>query len=630
MRTTLISIVTMTLVTTASVVSPLAAERNTTLIVCGTGLSPTVKTAVKTELADVIGEANVGDRVIVVVGDQHDPVANLVIPTAAGRARFRDRNVSSAMVAIAKKIEAPADAESALQVGFPRLAASYWSLAAGPGTTRILLVGTPEYHDPRLPFWSFRNGVFPSDAAITSTESSCPFRNLRNKRIPDDVQITFLTPTTWGKDQRHRDHILRWLRLATQQSIGGRIVMDTSNTSSAFATTRKGRTAMPYQEVHPDGHPLIGVWKLAEGATRSEFPEFPKENPGSAQTKTDVSPVVDDATLPARLPEGSMDGATAKQPTSADPSAARAAEINDDPYPLPEVHTRENHSETTAPESRPDLSETRANTSNDSGAILQNSQNRPATDVALSPTEVGQLIGNFLQSTFSNTEAAPGDSADQVKSRPQQLNASLPEVRDTAAPEGIDHNVDKTQQDRGPVPTVNSAPPIPAAEGQDIPDGPTSSEAERIRNVLDRIKALTERSEYPAALREQLQSHATAGEAYTAVIVTWKSRCPHADVNLKLADVPVNHDTPHERESGQRKRMEWAFINDVQEECWLNVWFTHSPITAQVQTIDLTTGSASTAEFELPAKSDNGRHKGNRRRSPAWHRIDLATLAPAR
>jgi hypothetical protein len=49
-----------------------------------------------------------------------------------------------------------------------------------------------------------------------------------------------------------------------------------------------------------------------------------------------------------------------------------------------------------------------------------------------------------------------------------------------------------------------------------------------------------------------------------------------------------------------------------------------------VQTIDLTTGSASTAEFELPANSDKGRHEGNRERSPAWHQIDLATLAPAR
>ncbi|MCA9200037.1 MAG: hypothetical protein KDA87_21010, partial [Planctomycetales bacterium] len=195
-------------------------DAGATLIICSEVVTPAVQADLQSQIGTLLTATPAGHRLVVVKGKDHIPVINITIPSGSARQRLRNRTVTQAMGLLRQFLDqASQNSETqGSQIGFPNLPASYWSTMAGRTPCKIILIGDPIFDDSRHLFWSFRDGRFPSDAALTEPTSSCPFVNRNHKKIPSDVQISILSPAEWGSSQEHRDRVIRWLRLACQES----------------------------------------------------------------------------------------------------------------------------------------------------------------------------------------------------------------------------------------------------------------------------------------------------------------------------------------------------------------------------------------------------------------------------
>ncbi len=245
-----------------------AAEQRATLLVISDGLSSEARAGLKNEISELLKTGTALDLLVVVHGPNHKPVAKLVLPPGDLSQRLRHRDVQHAIASISNLLghSTASDPATALQVGLPQLAGTYWSLLSGKKNVRIVLAGSPEYHDNRFGFWSFRGFSFPSDRALTEPTSTCPFINRAHRKIPADVEVVFLCPTQWGSDTRHRNWVIRWTRLALSESIGGELKRVTTKANAAFQPIQNSG----FGPIDFDEDPLVGMWMLTSGNHREK------------------------------------------------------------------------------------------------------------------------------------------------------------------------------------------------------------------------------------------------------------------------------------------------------------------------------------------------------------------------
>ena len=146
-------------------------------------------------------------------------------------------------------------------------------------------------------------------------------------------------------------------------------------------------------------------------------------------------------------------------------------------------------------------------------------------------------------------------------------------------------------------------------------------------DVLRRIRSHLEERHYPEELGESLLATAEHDASGFAVVVTWQSACPHADVNLEMPEHSVRHDMPHQRECTNRDRIEWCITASLDSDCWINLYHTHRDVQVTVDLINLSNGTAANTTTNIGHRADEGREFQIRRRSPSWRQVRLAGTA---
>ncbi len=161
-------------------------------------------------------------------------VSTVMVPRGSEQSRLRNPKVKSQLPAIQKFFAgdiAVSDADADNQLGLYEIPTTIRSLRQTELPCRILLVGSPIYHDEiRHAGWSMMEGVVPSDSALHLETS--PFHG--DSGFPNATEISWLVPTQhWGVDQAHREAVTRFQRLFVQER-GGSLVRLTADPQSAL------------------------------------------------------------------------------------------------------------------------------------------------------------------------------------------------------------------------------------------------------------------------------------------------------------------------------------------------------------------------------------------------------------
>lgn len=596
-------------------------EAGSTLIVCSEFLNPAVQAELQSHIAALLTTAPAGHRLVVVRGADHATVINLSIPGGSTRERLRNRSVTQAMGLLQRDFRqaSQSNATGNAQLGIPNLPATYWSTVAGHGPCRIILLGDPIFDDTRYPFWSFRDGSFPSDRVLTEPLSGCPFINRNHKKIPDDVQVSILSPTEWGSNQKHRDFVTRWLRLACQESLGGNLVRITNSSSQAFSQGTRDE----FEPVKPDGRDLIGMWKLAKGVTWSPFPE-PDVRPEQSELKNMDSKDQTESTLDVSFDNSESKSAIDdNQPTpevpvpDSDQTGEWPQDTRLSTQPMPE-------SGDVSFEAGPGPGQERANE-------LSNSSD--GTD----PSTSAQSVGSFGQlQTVHRPESVDNSSESTKEHASGQLGAepilnsgrqnSVPASADQSAPD-LAEPLNQVANPGGPLnpnePGNVEAMTNPAdASTTGSIRGESSPHPER-NLATDEVEKLCQNRRFPEQLRQVLIREAQSEMPRHAVIATWTSDCPHADLNLHMAEVAVRRDEASAPDGTGRDCFEWGICNSLECDSWMNLYHTHRDVRVTVAIIDLQTGAMREYTANLGSVSDHGKDESNRSLSKAWRKIVL-------
>lgn len=591
-----------------------------TLIVCSESLTPSAQAELQTRIGTLVTEETAGHRVVVVKGEDHTPVINVSIPAGSARERLRDRTLTRAMGLLRLFLQQASQGggDQSLQVGIPKLPATYWSTVAGKSPCKVILVGDPIFHDQRHAFWSFRNGRFPSDAVPSEPRSSCPFINRNHKKIPEDVQISILSPPEWGSGQKHRDFVIRWLRLACQESLGGKLVRVTNSSAQAFSRNAHDE----FEPVKRDGRAFVGMWKLAEGATISPFPE-----PGVRPEQSNLGDnMKSEEEGEQKSDAASRSNAAAQKVLLPVEDSGRKIELTDGtPSDVNATHSPLTKTS--------DVSQERT-FSEDMSSTFERTESLESTKkLDSTPT-----VDSFERPPTAHRPANPDDSqafngSSQSGNPDSQLiaGALLQDVEQAVGEQSKPEMTQTRQQIEG----VSQKQGDEGVRGEEVL--PTSVEANvtvRKRKesemsetdvdvVLERINAICRDQSFPAELVQLLTQVAPREQPNHAVVATWTSNCPHADLNLHIADVAVRRDVASSADGTARDRIEWGITSSLDCDSWINIYETHRDVRVAVVVIDLKSGRLHKYTKNIGAASDHGRDIDRRSKSNSWHKVTL-------
>lgn len=199
-------------------------------VVIANGLPPDVLQASLAQFERLYSQtAQAGDYIHVVSTPTHEAIASICVPSGGAKSRLRHKAIEAAKSGL-KTWLAPDVASGQAQLELSRLPTTInaWRKTAFP--CRIILVGDPIYHCEAQAGWSMREGVVPTDGALTSERS--PFRV--DERFPDDTQAAWLVhQPVWGLDAAHQAAVTRFNRLFLREH-GAMLVRMTADAGSAF------------------------------------------------------------------------------------------------------------------------------------------------------------------------------------------------------------------------------------------------------------------------------------------------------------------------------------------------------------------------------------------------------------
>ena len=210
------------------------------------GLPEPVLQSAAQQFQDLLSaRAQPGDVIHLVSTPSHRPIASLVVPEGNHNARLRDSSVKAATRKLKALFTASSNRGSG-QIQLPSVAATVRSLRRTEFPSRVVLIGSPIYDDPRQQGWSMTGGMVPTDGALGAEHS--PFNNETN--FPNGTQISWLSATTdWGDDPAHRDAVTRFNRLYLQTR-NGQLTRMTADAETAFhfGTTQFPSRVTPSRE----------------------------------------------------------------------------------------------------------------------------------------------------------------------------------------------------------------------------------------------------------------------------------------------------------------------------------------------------------------------------------------------
>lgn len=597
-------------------------DAGATLVVCSDSLTPAVQAELKTQIGTLLTTAPAGHRLIVVKGGDHTPVINVAIPVGSARERLRDRTLTQAMGLLRLFLQQTSQGGGAqsLQIGIPNLPATYWSTIAGKGPCKIILVGDPIFDDPRYTFWSFRDGRFPSDAALSEPLSSCPFINRNHPKIPGDVQISILSPAEWGSSQRHRDVVIRWLRLACQESLGGKLVRVTNSSVHAFSQGTRDE----FEPVQFDGRQLVGMWILAEGAIISPFPE-PGVRPQNAELDNTASKKPN-ASTPDQPKDTNGSNAAARDDQSVQEGSNLDSEQKNRRLPdarSATVSLRNSGDVSVTAEQHQDEAQ-----ADEQSGSPQSTRSMISTPAAGSPgqSQTAQRPPGLINSGGSLSESPIGQAATQPTADPATQNAgpttdAQSEIELAQPGNQVEDDTDELNPGEPGEDAAVPASTDAANVGTRMADSSTARPDAKV--VREKVNATCRDRKFPEELGQLLMRETQRDLPGHAVIATWTSNCPHADLNLHIAGVAVRRDSASSPDGTGRDRIEWGICNSLECDSWINIYDTHRDVRVTVAIIDLKTGTLREEAIDLGSVSDHGRNESNRGTSNAWRKVAL-------
>lgn len=206
------------------------------IVVIGEGAERGRREAVLREVGRLVTESPEGTCVHVIRAPDHKPLGSLMLKVPT-KNRLRDSAVSDFLNKVRELLadEGPVPPDYREQINFPRLWATILSVKKKtPHAIRMVLFGTPVYHDPKEPQWSFREGRYPNRASLEDVESTLGAIDVEGKRQVS-CDITWLVPPgLWGQDIHHEKALIDFYRRAFRVW-GGRLKLLTSDPGVAFA-----------------------------------------------------------------------------------------------------------------------------------------------------------------------------------------------------------------------------------------------------------------------------------------------------------------------------------------------------------------------------------------------------------
>jgi len=204
----------------------------------GEGQSEFIRSRLRSALAVWIQHAPAESVLHVVRTPDHKTEISVSLADA-GRKRLRDPLLAEAVntlnALLSDSGHVPDDFRG--QLALEHLGPKFWSLRRTSHPARILLVGTPNAHDPNTPQWSFGRTRVPSHSALTRSDSTYPLRRLGREPIPADVPVVWLLESPgWGPGKLREDAVTQFYRHAFAVAVGGELVRMTDDVAAAFAT----------------------------------------------------------------------------------------------------------------------------------------------------------------------------------------------------------------------------------------------------------------------------------------------------------------------------------------------------------------------------------------------------------
>ncbi len=201
------------------------------------GLSAEIRASLQAHLGQLIVYANPGDVIHVVRTPDHAILSTIVIPQAVGRDRLRDAALTAGLGPVKAFLDdgSTVPGDYRCQLGLPKLLDTFWGVRQTSFATRIVLVGSPVFHDPTALQWSFRNGRFPTDRSLTDDESTLPLRCPDRVPLPADAQVILVVDdVAWADGVHHQNSLIRFYNLAFKRHLGGQFLRLTSDVAGGF------------------------------------------------------------------------------------------------------------------------------------------------------------------------------------------------------------------------------------------------------------------------------------------------------------------------------------------------------------------------------------------------------------
>lgn len=214
------------------VVDPDQTNQEWHIVVADSGLSKPKLSEIGQQFQHFLGEvAAPNDVVNIIAAPTHETIASVVVPAGSTKTRFRNPAVRR-FGAKLKQLFMPesVNANVPARLRFPDLVNA---VSAGRRTqfpSRVVVIGSALFLEPRYPTWHMKDGKFPSDGAIVAEYS--PFNV--DGQYPEGTKISWLVPKAqWGLHSQYEDAVTRVNRLIAQRQ-GGVIVRLTTDAQMAF------------------------------------------------------------------------------------------------------------------------------------------------------------------------------------------------------------------------------------------------------------------------------------------------------------------------------------------------------------------------------------------------------------
>jgi hypothetical protein len=202
----------------------------------------------------------------------------------------------------------------------------------------------------------------------------------------------------------------------------------------------------------------------------------------------------------------------------------------------------------------------------------------------------------------------------------------------------VDNDLSSTTDSGAPPTPVGTVPepeivdePIARDIGQEAEMLPAATSAFQGKIPDATVVIESAYDQFPVSIRRQILSEVTKHPQAIVVVLSWKSQCPHADLNLHLSRFRcVFQNAPRGSGADDLETIEWAILDDSSPletgGAWVNLFETHREVTAQVRVTSMGSGLSRTTELNFGRSPDHGTDRNHRAKSNAWKQLDTKKM----